>query len=182
MEEEEVEMGADLEDEEMKITEVAGLVAAEEVEAAMRGPGLEAGVVGEREVRAGLEGVTGEEDQGEGITKTPIVMETTTVLITVEWGEVMVVKEVGGEGEVEEVEEVEDQTEEVGVEDRTEAVRKTDRKGRAGGEMKVMIRRKGVLRITSSKTIQTVGTTPLPSWRTLTQLLRLRAIHHSRII
>lgn len=165
VEEEEV-METDLEDEEMTTTAVADLVVAEEAEARI-GRGLGAVVGGERGARAGLEAATGEEDQGEGTTKTPTATETTTVLVTVEQEDMGM--EAGGE-EVVGVEE---------VEDLTGAVRKTGLKGRADGEMKVMIRRKEELRLT--KTTQTVETMPNPSWRTLTLVLRLQATR-SRIV
>lgn len=165
VEEEEV-METDLEDEEMTTTAVADLVVAE----ARIGRGSGAVVGGERGARAGLEAATGEEDQGEGTTKTPTATETTTVLVTVEQEDMGMVA--GGEGE-EEVVGVE------GAEDLTGAVRTTGLKGRADGEMKVMIRRKEELRLT--RTTRTVETMPNPSWRTLTLVLRLQATR-SRIV
>lgn len=167
MVEEEEAMETGLEDEEMTTTVVVDLEVAEEVEARI-GSGAEEGE--EREVRAGLEAATGEEDQGEGTTKTPTATETTTALVTVEQGDTGMVA--GGEGEEEAVGVG-------GAGDLREAVRTTGLKGRADGEMKVMIRRKEELRLT--RTTRKVETKLHPSWRTLTQVLRLLATR-SRII
>lgn len=167
MVEEEEAMETDLEDEEMMTMVVVDLEVAEEAEARI-GSGAEAG--GEREVRAGLEAVTGEEDQGEGTTKTPTATETTTALVTVEQEDMGM--EAGGEGEEEAVGVG-------GAEDLREVVRTTGLKERADGEMKVMTRRKEELRRT--RTTRKVETMPHLSWQTLTQVLRLLATR-SRII